>query len=163
VVVGELVGGGRVARRRLSVQEAAEVLGTSVDALRSRIRRGSIESEKDPDGRVFVWLGSDQAGDKPQAEVEGTRELVGELRDRVRSLEDQLREERRANDENRRLLAAALERIPAIEAPVTPSEEPDSAAEPRSNTEGEREGAEQPPTPALVAGVLRVRVEGGVA
>jgi hypothetical protein len=125
-------------RRRLTVQEAAGALGTSVDAVRSRIRRGSLESEKGEDGRVFVWLGSDQSSDKPQAEDEGwhsrlAEPLIEELRDRVRSLEDQLREERRANEENRRLLAAALERIPAIEAPVqdTPSEAPEAPTEAR--------------------------------
>jgi hypothetical protein len=118
-----------MARRRLTVQEAAEVLGTSVDAVRSRIRRGSLDSEKGEDGRVFVWLGGDEAGDKPQAEDQGwetrlSEPLIEELRDRVRSLEDQLREERRANEENRRLLAAALERIPAIEAPRESPESP---------------------------------------
>jgi excisionase family DNA binding protein len=40
--------------QRLTVQEAAEVLGTSVDAVRMRVRRGSLPSEKDSDGRVYV-------------------------------------------------------------------------------------------------------------
>ena len=46
--------------RKLTVQEAAEVLGTSVDAVRMRTRRGSLESEKDPDAWVYVWVDPDE-------------------------------------------------------------------------------------------------------
>lgn len=80
-----------MARRRLTAQEAAEVLGTSVDAVRSRIRRGSLDSEKGKDGRVFVWLDADQAGAESQAEdASSSSPLVEELRDRVRFLEREL-------------------------------------------------------------------------
>ena len=44
-----------MARRRLDLRGAAEVLGTSVDAVRKRIARGTLESEK-VDGKVYVWL-----------------------------------------------------------------------------------------------------------
>jgi hypothetical protein len=44
--------------------------------------------------------------------------LMSEMRDRIASLERQLEQERQANSEHRRLLAAALERIPPqLEAP----------------------------------------------
>jgi len=43
-------------------------------------------------------------------------QLVECLRDQVSYLRDQLDQEREANRENRRLLAAALERIPELEA-----------------------------------------------
>jgi hypothetical protein len=78
-----------MARQGLTVQEAAGVLGTSVDAVRSRITGGSLEPEKGEDGKVFVWLDPDQAHDESQAGVEG-RELVDELSDRVRFLEREL-------------------------------------------------------------------------
>jgi len=42
------------------VQEAAGVLGVSVDAVRMRVRRGSIDSEKGADGRVYVWVDTDE-------------------------------------------------------------------------------------------------------
>src|SRR5215217_9753321 len=43
------------------------------------------------------------------------------MRERIASLEHQLDEERKANSEHRRLLAAALERIPPqLEAPQSP-------------------------------------------
>jgi excisionase family DNA binding protein len=56
--------------QRLTVQEAAEVLGTSVDAVRMRVRRGSLESEKDHDGRVHVWVHDDSSETKPRPDVE---------------------------------------------------------------------------------------------
>src|SRR5215204_5915097 len=47
----------RQRRQRYTVQEAAEVLGTSVDAVRGRIRRGTLDSLK-VDGVVYVLLDS---------------------------------------------------------------------------------------------------------
>lgn len=52
--------------RRLTVQEAAKVLGMSVDAVRMRVRRGSLDSEKEPDGRVYVYLDGDWSETRPR-------------------------------------------------------------------------------------------------
>jgi hypothetical protein len=91
-----------------------------------------------------VYLADDPDAANPRSEDQGSSSpLVGEMRDRIRSLEEQLREERRANDENRRLLAAALERIPAIEAPSAASRSPrdrPSGRSPASDTPGQGEG-----------------------
>lgn len=61
---GDQSGGARMTSqttsRKLTVQEAAEILGTSVDAVRMRTRRGSLESEKDPDAWVYVWVDPDE-------------------------------------------------------------------------------------------------------
>jgi len=68
--------------------------------------------------------------------------LIAELQDRVRSLEE-------ANRENRRLLAAALERIPAIEPSAETRESPETATdaedrvEHRPGTTGAREGTQR--------------------
>jgi excisionase family DNA binding protein len=114
--------------RSLTVDQAADALGVTVDAIRSRIKRGTIDHTR-VGGRVYVILGDDQgATNKDQHIDQGSDqaadhstnvgsdprdELLEELRSRVRALEE-------ANRENRRLLAAALERIPAIEPPETP-------------------------------------------
>jgi hypothetical protein len=128
--------GGPHPSRRLTVAQAADQLGISVDAVRARIKRETIEHVREG-GRVYVLLGADQddashaqdnAQDADQASPEDAHdyrdELLEELKDRVRYLE----EESRRKDH---LLAAALERIPAIEAPSeatggseTVSEEP---------------------------------------
>jgi excisionase family DNA binding protein len=128
------MGGTRGGTRRVTQREAAEILGVSVEAIRKCIKRGTLPSEKGEDGRRYVYLDTGPDEDQPKAEGETSvpsGPLVEDLRDQVRYLRDQLREERRANDENRRLLAAALERIPALEPPpsASPSTEPESPQE----------------------------------
>jgi hypothetical protein len=51
-----------------------------------------------------------------------TDELISELRDRVRSLENQLRQERAANRENRRIIASLTSRTPSEARPAAPRE-----------------------------------------
>lgn len=93
-------------------------MGTSVDAVRKRIARGTLESEK-ADGKVYVWLDDDA----PRSDADRL----------ISTLEEQLRLEREAHAEARRLLAAALERIPPqLEAPTAPASE---ATEPRGSPE----------------------------
>jgi excisionase family DNA binding protein len=113
---------GHSSGQRASVREAAELLGTTVDAIRKRVQRGTIPYEKVPDGRVWILLdtvqdstGHRQDTDRPQSD---SGALISEMRARIESLERQLEQERQANSEHRRLLAAALERIPPqLEAP----------------------------------------------
>jgi hypothetical protein len=45
---------------RMTVQEAAEALGVTVEAIRGRMHRGKYEKEKDAEGKVWVLLSSDQ-------------------------------------------------------------------------------------------------------
>jgi hypothetical protein len=61
--------------------------------------------------------------------------LISEMRAHNDTLREQLEAERQAHAEARRLLAAALERIPAIEAPQEPSEAPTAPSEPVPYTE----------------------------
>jgi hypothetical protein len=142
--------GERRSERRVHLSEAAELLGVSKDAVRMRVKRGTLRSEKGENGRVYVWVNVNPDGDpnavRPEPAVEAWRELIDELRDRVRSLED-------ANRENRRIIAALTQRIPEIEAPASPEppgasesagEEPESAAEPRSSTGGPQAGPGRP-------------------
>ena len=150
--------------RRLTVAQAADALGVTVDAIRSRIKRGTIAHIREGE-RVYVLLGDDQGTTSPdQGSDQGSDqyaghrdhdghhrhehaggdhhdhrdELVEELRNRVRYLE----EESRRKDH---LLAAALERIPALEAPRDASEtataEPDRE-EPRPANGGAQEAAQ---------------------
>jgi hypothetical protein len=89
---------------------------------------------------VYVLLSEPASRDKP----EGESELVAVLR-------EQLAAERQAHAEARRLLAAALERIPPqLEAPQETSEAHEAAEEqqgrgqPQSPTGGAREGTRRP-------------------
>ena len=124
-------------RRRVDLREAAEVLDTSVDAVRKRIQRGTLESEK-ADGKVYVWL--DDGAPRSDADT-----LISEMRAHNETLREQLEAERQAHAEARRLLAAALERSPPqLEAPQEPpSEAPEARvtpSEPVPNTEPETSG-----------------------
>jgi hypothetical protein len=133
-------------KHRTTVAEAAEILGISAEAVRGRIRRGTLPVERES-GTVYVLLDhpskdrttADQprtTGDQPD---DRTDLLIAELQDRVRSLEE-------ANRENRRIIAALTSRIPAIEAPQEATETPETVeeepqrAEPRPATGGAQEG-----------------------
>ncbi len=137
--------------RRASVYEAAEVMGVTVDAIRKRISRRTIPHERDEDGRVWVLLDNDQDAasnvhDTDQPPSDSTA-LISEMRGRIEDLRDQLEAERQGHAEARRLLMAALERIPpALEAPggaETVEEAPE--AEPRPATGGAQGTAERRP------------------
>ena len=147
-----------MAKRKVTVQEAAEALDTSVDAIRQRIKRGKLpraEPDDPDDNRVYVWLDGDHAEARHHVEGEISANLgalVESLQDQVEYLREHLDREREANRENRRLLAAALERIPPqLEAPPEPpgaSEtdvgEPEGPPEPRGGDKGPEEGSERP-------------------
>jgi hypothetical protein len=141
-------------RQRVSVAEAARILDTTAEAIRSRIKRGTLLSTKEA-SKVYVLLSPDQMplGQRPgdaqttdQTQPEGFTEALEEIREQVRFLREQLQAERRANEENRRLLAAALERIPPqLEAPPEAPEAPETATEQpgcrTTGTAGRRSGA----------------------
>jgi hypothetical protein len=142
--------GERRTERRVHLSEAAVLLGVSKDAVRMRVKRGTLRSEKGDDGRVYVWVNDNPDDDQntvhPETQVEAWRELIDELRDRARSLEE-------ANRENRRIIAALTQRIPELEAPASPEarespetveEEPESTEEPRSGAGDAQEGARRP-------------------
>ncbi len=102
--------------RRTTVVEAAEILGISAEAVRGRIRRGTLLVERQG-GTVYVVLDTptddrttdDQTRTNDEQPDYRTDLLIAELQDRVRSLEE-------ADRENRRIIVALTARIPAIEA-----------------------------------------------
>jgi hypothetical protein len=156
-------GGCDMGRDRVTIQEAAERLGVKEAAIRKRIERGTLEKEKGEDGRVYVFVdvphteGRDTSNDAgyDESHPAGYDALIAEMRGRMEDLRTQLEAERQAHAEARRLLAAALERIPPqLEAPQeTPAEatgSPETATEepleptPSERTSGTQEGAELP-------------------
>jgi septal ring factor EnvC (AmiA/AmiB activator) len=134
---------------RLTVPEAARRLGVTPDAVRKRIKRHNIRWEKDEDGRVYVYLESSTTEADAIREVSATERFVEELKTQNEFLREQLEAEREANRENRRLLAAALERIPAIEPP--PDISSDAREPPQTASEDVDRGRvpEEPETAGL--------------
>src|ERR671911_2668921 len=115
VPYGEGRMGGTRRGTRLTQREAAERLGVSVEAIRKRVKRGTLRSDKGEDGRRYVYLDDapDAGGPQPESPA-----LTSELRDRLRYVEQQLEAERQAHAEARRIIAGLVERIPALEAPT---------------------------------------------
>ena len=143
------------------MQEAAEHLGTTVDAIRKRVQRNTIAHDKDPDGRVWILLDTDMPRQDIGQDTAGQRqdngsEMVEELRDRIAYLERQVEEERearrRADTILAQLSAATAEQartIRAIEAPASEevsedAETFDEATEHRSATAGPQTAPRSP-------------------
>ena len=148
--------------RRVTVPKAARLLGISVEAVRGRIKRGTLKHEKEEGGAVYVLLDADRpqpVADQPpdQTALELMREMVELTQERLRYLERQVEEEREARRRADMLLARLVERIPELETPVAatreesaePSESPPTATEqpgrvsPQPQVEGTQEGAER--------------------
>jgi hypothetical protein len=133
-------------RRRFTVAEASEILGITVEAVRGRIKRGTLDHERTDKG-VFVLLDTDQSDDRPRPDIDQTTDrlqsnsaaLISAKDETIATLRDQLEAERQAHAEARRLLMAALERIPPqLEAPEStesPGPTPtDTPEEPQAQT-----------------------------
>jgi predicted RNase H-like nuclease (RuvC/YqgF family) len=96
---------------KLTLIEAGQALGISPDAVRMRIKRGTMQAEKDEDGRWLVWVDVEQAaaeresereakqaeerepereGERDELSAEALRARIGELERRL----EELREER---------------------------------------------------------------------
>lgn len=122
---------------RLTIADAAKLLGVTEAAIRQRVRRGTMQFEKS-EGRTYVYVTPSETrrgGVENESRDMLRNPLVESLEDQVQYLRSQLDEERRGSAELRRLLAGAMERIPEIEAPrdappeardsdLTASEEP---------------------------------------
>ena len=142
---------------RLPVPEAAQALGLTEGAIRQRIQRGTLESERDAEGRVYVLVRHDNGRDNDDKTVSNTRynggfnaslETVEIMKTQNEFLRDQLNREREANRENRRIIAALTQRIPELEPPRGPRDgretgsDAEGGLEPRPGTGGAQEGAE---------------------
>jgi hypothetical protein len=135
-----------VSVERLSVGEAAQVLGVTRDAIHKRISRGSIHHEKGEDGRFYVYVDTSTEGldsstyrSIDKSKVESLERLIANQEDRISFLEREL--ERRGDEAERlhqivagltRTTAELSTRLPELEAPASPAEpreSPETATE----------------------------------
>jgi excisionase family DNA binding protein len=130
--------------QQLTVPEAAELLGITVEAVRMRIKRGTLRSER-RDGRVFVVLGPDRPTERTPEGSGESGALTSQMQARIESLEHQLEEANERDRENRRIIAALTSRIPAIEAPsqAEASEAAETVEEPRPATGESQESVQR--------------------
>jgi hypothetical protein len=140
---------------RHAVDEAADILGISTGAVRSRLSRGTLRSVKER-GTVYVLLPpgmSRNAGEIPP-DMSPSASLFEQMQARIDSLERQLELSGERDRENRRIIAALTSRIPAaeLEAPSEARESPqavedepsEAGAEPRPDAPGAQERAQRP-------------------
>jgi DNA-binding Lrp family transcriptional regulator len=139
--------------RKFTVSEAAVDLNISAEAVRSRIKRGTLRSVKEG-STVYVLLAADRTTDQTRPGEDQTppepdrtsdqTALLEHLEAEISYLREQLDAERQARTEERRradtVIAQLTSRIPQIEAPQEPQNQAESA-EPRS---GRGTGAEEP-------------------
>ncbi len=128
-----------MAGRWLDVGDAAKALGVSTDAVRKRIARKTLRSDR-RDGRVVVWLDDGGMGES-EALASPPDALIEAKDETIRVLLEQLEAERDAHREARRIIAGLVQRIPELEAPAQPEDSQ------RSETAAQ-ETAEAAPGPA---------------
>jgi hypothetical protein len=140
---------------RLTVPEAAKALGISPEAVRNRLSRGTLNSERE-DGTVYVLLPADKVRhttDKPSGtsrhaddrstDIPGdSAPLISAKDETIRVLSEQLEAERTASAELRRIVAGLVQRVPELEAapaqrngPETVEEGTDRADAPQDSQE----------------------------
>src|SRR5947209_3907823 len=105
---------------RMTVAHAAEVLGISAEAVRQRVRRGTLPTEKDADGSVFVLINAERTRTDTDGTADGTTDKaliaahLDHALDEIKFLREELltrNEELRRKDH---IIAALTERIPEL-------------------------------------------------
>ena len=144
---------GHPSTERVSVAQAADHLGTNVDAIRKRVQLGTIPHERDREGRVWILLTTgrprqENVQDDVRPPSDSTA-LISAKDETIATLREQLEAERQAHAEARRIIAGLVERIPpAIEPPRETRESPETAPgpvereRPFTEEEGPQEGAQ---------------------
>jgi excisionase family DNA binding protein len=108
------------ASERLTVAEAAGRLGVSQDAVRKRIKRGSIRYERDEDGRVYVYLDASETTQDKTEDASPDTSTEKLIRTQEAEIEFLRRELHNRTEEIRRrdvIISQLTSRIPEIEAP----------------------------------------------
>jgi hypothetical protein len=130
--------------RRLTVSEAADALGISSEAVRSRLKRGTLRSVKD-DATVYVLLETDQsrpdtAQTPPGRDQTGDQtELVAQLRDEIAFLRDQVRRQQE-------ITAQQAVTMRQLSAPAEP-DEPTTVDQYEEEPQGEQHEGQETPAP----------------
>jgi hypothetical protein len=121
---------------RVTIREAALLLGISEGAVRKRVDRGSLRHDKGTDGKVYVYLpgpGSrgthgDDGGDDVSTPLESSA-LTSEMRSRIDFLEEELRRKDA-------ILMNMTEAMKALTAPQEASPEPSGGPVSHSESNG---------------------------
>ena len=132
---------------RRTIAEAAKKLEVTQEAIRARIRRGTIEHDKDEAGKTYVYLTEVEAHDQ----TEDNTVVNGVVNDYITSLKSEIeslkadkevwQEEAKRKDT---IIMALTNRIPELEAPSEPT--PEATESPLKDSDTQSRGV-IPPTP----------------
>jgi hypothetical protein len=136
---------------RFPVTEAANILGISTEATRQRIKRGTLPTERDEEGNVFVLLKGNSTrttADSTRADANGTNDGTSggnhtnanrtddgtDDKERlIQTLYEQLEQANERDRENRRIIAGLVQRVPELEAVPEARHTPETASESMGN------------------------------
>jgi hypothetical protein len=113
--------------QRVPLREAAQLLGVSKDAVRQRIRRGTIRSDKGEDGRVYVYV---DASPDDVHEVTSIADPRDQLIEHLRGEVEAWREESRRKDTIIMNMTEAMKALSPPEPRLAQEEEPPPQEEP---------------------------------
>jgi hypothetical protein len=136
---------------RVTVPEAAHILGIKEESVRKRVSRGTLRSEKDATGRLLVWAdGTQTVRDESVDQSVTDRDELLESKDEIISiLRDQLSEERDARRRADTILAQLTQATSNLTDRLRELEAPADAPEPsQTGEDGAQEPAEAAPMPA---------------
>lgn len=117
---------------RVTVEEAAGLLGIEKESVRKRVYRGQLQADKEADGTLRVYLDStDNVQGQSTDEVHG-HESNGVKDELLASLQDQIDYLRRESERKDSIImqmaqanTALAARVPELEAPQGPPGEPE--------------------------------------
>ena len=100
---------------RVTVPEASRLLHISEGAVRQRIHRGTLRTDKDEEGRVYVYI-TPQVTQNIGETYASDNDVITELRSRIKFLEHELEDRKEENKRNQAILLSMTQRIPQLEA-----------------------------------------------
>ena len=126
---------------RRTIAEAAKKLEVTQEAIRARIRRGTIEHDKDETGKTYVYLTEEET----HSQHEGNAVVNGVVNDYITTLKSEiesLKEDKEVWQEEAKrkdtIIMALTNRIPELEAPpeTTPEATEGSVKDPETQSRG---------------------------
>jgi predicted ArsR family transcriptional regulator len=92
---------------RVTIAQAAKQLGVTQEAIRARIRRGSMESHKGEDGRTYVYL-----TDQESVANDVSNDYINALKSQIASLEKDRDEWREEAKRHQHIIMTLSQRFP---------------------------------------------------